>query len=233
MVAANAALRTRFPKRASELQKLIVDEVIREGQIFEWCVREGDEVATLKAATLIAHNLGDLDRVMDQWNLPPNDPLRLAVYKTGHASRTDLPQELSIAGDLNKKFMATENHRHFALRKPHCLRQHRHLLLPIGPFFDNWGRTVATEPTFSECDHAEIIEALIDGWTRLKGPVGYARAIAGIEQSISGGLSHMCALLPKQLARELRQGELRKLISISQRRFEESWNAMALKALHS
>ena len=48
-----------------------------------------------------------------------------------------------MAGALNKDVMATENHRFLALRKPRALRASRELLLPIGPFFESWGRTVA------------------------------------------------------------------------------------------
>src|SRR6185436_12482194 len=81
------------------------------------------------------------------------DPLRLehhGLATTPFDSDRNLRQKgrLWVAGELYKSTidgssMALENHRHFALRKPKCLRKSPALLIPTGPFFDDWGRRVA------------------------------------------------------------------------------------------
>ena len=76
-----------------------------------------------KSATVIAHNLGDLDRVLEAWNVPDEDPLKVEVYKAGHERPERFGGTLLEAGNLNKAIMADENHRNFALRKPKCLRR--------------------------------------------------------------------------------------------------------------
>lgn len=125
--------------------------------------------------------------------------------------------------------MALENHRNFALRKPKCLRLHASLLLPLGPFFDDWGRSIAQNPQLSEFELGEITEALFDGWVYLENTVGYARALAGMEAGIKGGLSQLCKLVPSKMAKQLSAGKLRTLTSISQQRFENQWNQFGLK----
>ena len=109
--------------------------------------------AALQASAAIAHNFGDLDRVMDMWNLAPFDPLKLRFYKLGvkpfdadgklrHQGR------LWVAGELYKSpimgsSMAAENHRHFALRKPKCLRRSE-----LGVPSASWRSRAAREEKF-------------------------------------------------------------------------------------
>lgn len=227
-VAAGAygALRKRAPDQAAELAAAILREVQREAEIFSEFKTARDGIGMLKAATLIAHNLGDLDRVIDLWNLPEDDALREAVYKSGHPSVS--AKTLLEAGNLNKAFMAVENHRHFALRKPWCLRRNAEFLLPIGPFFDGWGARLARHPELRPEEIGEVAEALVEGWERLKGPVGYARALAGILENFPGGPNELSRHVPARIARTLKSGELRSLCSVSRVRFEEQWKHRAL-----
>lgn len=125
--------------------------------------------------------------------------------------------------------MAVENHRNFALRKPKSLRLHPSLLLPLGPFFDDWGKAIAQSPLLNEFELGEITEALFDGWVYLETAVGYARALAGLEMGIPGGLSQLCRLVPSKMAKQLSSGKLRTLTSIPQKRFESQWNQFGLK----
>ena len=126
--------------------------------------------------------------------------------------------------------MAEENHRHFALRKPRALRKSRDLIVPIGPFFDAWGRRVGKHINLSFEDIAEIVECLIEGWHKLDGKAyGYARALSGIESVFPGGLNQLSNYLPARAAREMRSGPLRALIAVSQDRFEKQWNHKALQ----
>jgi hypothetical protein len=252
-VAAGAygATRRRAPERAAEIAGMILREVRRHAEIYSDFSSARDGVGMLKTATLIAHNLGDLDRVLEMWNLPAEDPLVEAVFKMGHgsasgsgsASRSDPGRVLAQAGALNKSFMAHENHRHFALRAVKALRRSADLLLPIGPFFDAWGRTVARHPALSPAEVASVVSELVLGWERLgkaaaekalkaqqggpeapPAPVGYARALAGILDAFPGGMAALSKLIPARVERDLKSGPLRVLISVPQARFEENLN---------
>jgi len=224
--AAYGVLRRRAPEQAAVMAGAILEEVQKHARIFERLTRLPKNTANglmlLKASTLIAHNLGDLARVFEQWNIPADDPL------VGEPGRSPF---LVAAGALNKSMMAVENHRHFALRKPRALRRSPDLLVGIGPFFDDWGRLVARHPALSKEDVAEVVEALHDGWARLAGTAGYVRAIAGILESFPGGLEALCRYLPAKLARTLRAGEFRQLSSVSRERFEDKWSQTAYRTL--
>jgi hypothetical protein len=228
-VAAYAALRKKDPVRSQEMCDRIINEVKREAALFTELKNAGDGIGLLKASTLIAHNLGDLDRVIEMWELSENDSLRKAVFKAGHKNPTVGGKALIEAGALNKAYMAVENHRHFALRASRCLRRSADLLLPIGPFFDDWGATVAKHPALSPEDIGDVVEKLIDGWERLKAPVGYARAIAGIEREFAGGYTRLSLYVPARLSKTLRAGSLKTLCIVPRARFENQWIQWALK----
>ncbi len=216
-----------------ELLNEVDEEVRRHSEIFGSIWRADEGLSCLRASALIAHNFGDLDRVMDMWELPPDDPLRLRYY--GLTSRPfDAEGKLRYqgrlwtAGQLYKapiggSAMAAENHRHFALRRPKCLRENQDFLVPIGPFFDEWGRTVARG--LAEKDGApsertlEVIEALRQGWDRLAKTVGYGRALRGILEVHPG------------LSLEGLSKSARTLMSIPQERFEAHWAEEALREL--
>lgn len=221
--AAYGALRRRDASLAADIASRIVIEVQREADVIEALYHEDRPIELLKAVTLVSHNLGDLDRVIDAWRLPEDDPLRRAVYKLGHGEGASHNAWLLFAGELNRRFTANENHRHFALRKPRSLRRHRELLLGVGPFFDSWGERVAMHPALSDGDHKEIIEALVDGWEKLPKTVGYARALSGFLEKYPGGMSAVCSLTSSKTERVLKSGALRVLCSVPRRRFEEQW----------
>src|SRR6185312_2414745 len=122
----------------------------------------GDELDLLRAATTVAHNLGDLSRVVEAWPaLEGLAELRAIYMRLGHAPSARFGDRFARAGALNKAEMADENHRFLALRKARGLRRSRDLLLPIGPFFDAWGATVATHPALDARDRAEVVAALL------------------------------------------------------------------------
>jgi hypothetical protein len=223
---------TAEQKRA-ELREQIADEVNRQSEIFGSLWKNNDGLGCLKASASIAHNLGDLDRVMDMWDLDVGDPLRLGFYKLGvlpFDSNRKLRYlgRLWVAGELYKSTiqcssMALENHRHFALRKPRCLRQSPEFLIPIGPFFDSWGRQVAQglkqlDGAFLE-NIQEVIAALRHGWDRLPKTLGYGRALKGIFE-----------IQPDLLSEEIKMSiRDRSIFEMSQEKFEKKWSEEALK----
>lgn len=218
-------------ERCEQLLSQISDEVDRHSEIFGSLWRAHDGLGCLKASASVAHNLGDLDRVMDMWELSVADPLRLRFYKLG-SSPFDSDRKLRylgrlwVAGELYKSevggsSMALENHRHFALRKPRCLRQSPAFLVPLGPFFDDWGKTVATG--LSRLDGTpgpeiqEVVEALIHGRSRLPKTFGYGRALHGI-RSVHPGLPFEGPGLVEEL-------------KVPRDAFEKRWNEQALQRL--
>ncbi|MBC7387420.1 MAG: hypothetical protein H7301_14810 [Cryobacterium sp.] len=198
--AAYCAMRkSKVPEAVGMAEKLftaIESEIARHSEIFGSLWRAKDGARSLKAAANIAHNFGDLDRVMDMWELPIGDPLRLRFYKL-----TALPFDgdknlryqgrLWVAGELYKSklplgslgsgSLALENHRHFALRKPRSLREKPEFVLPTAPFFDDWGFAVAKG--LSEADGQpsaellDVFDTLAEAWIRQPGTFAYGRGL--------------------------------------------------------
>jgi hypothetical protein len=222
-VGAYAACRAKLPARAAEVLRAMRAEADREAAIFAALADAGDGVAVLKACALVAHNFGDLDRVADQWELPADDALRAALYDAAKPGASLYGGLLGWAGELNKRFLSADNHRHYPLRAPKCLRRSADLLIPVGPFFDDWGRAVARHPALSREDAAEVARALIDGWVRMHEPVGYARALAGILEAFPGGRQALGKLLPGADRRALESGPLKAALDVPRERFEAQW----------
>ncbi len=216
---------------SEQFTSIIIAEINRQFAMYASFRSAGDNIAILKTATIIAHNLGDLNRVIDMWGFSEDDYLRRAIAHCFLANQGRWQKANDELQNLNRDLMAAENHRHFALRKPRALRRSAEYLLPIGPFFDNWGAKLATSKDLTYKELAEIVEALIDGWHRLDGPVGYARALAGITEHIPGGISELASLLPARIFKTMQAGRLRQLMSVSKERFEAQWQNLAMKAL--
>ncbi|MBN8609693.1 MAG: hypothetical protein J0L92_03880 [Deltaproteobacteria bacterium] len=166
-----------------------IGEVTRlHAEVFGSLWRAKDGVGALRAAATIAHDFGDLDRVIDMWDVPITDPLRLQ-YRGLTLSPFDPERRLRYegrlwaAGELYKSMidgssMALENHRHFALRKPRGLRSHPALRVPLGPFFDAWGDEVAARLEGEAL--LEVIDALVQGTERMPKTQSYTRALHAI-----------------------------------------------------
>ncbi len=222
-VGAYGAARARNAPLAGRVLEAMRREAERERKIFSSFAESGDGVAILTASALIAHNFGDLDRVADQWELPPSDPLKKEFYDAAKPGSPLFGGLLGWAGELNKRFLSADNHRHYPLRAARGLRRSADLLIPVGPFFDDWGRKVARHPALKAEDVAEAARALIDGWIRLHGPVGYARALAGILEDFPGGRNALGRLLPGADRRMLENGALKAALDLPRERFEAQW----------
>lgn len=209
--AAYGASRRRFPEKAKEVLSLIDWEIDNEEACFLEFLKDKDVFSILKASVLIAHNLGDLQRVLEMWGMPH-------LFSERFSSRA-----FQMAGNINRDLMAVENHRHFPLREPRALRKSADFLLPLGPFLDDWGRKLARHSDLSLEDLGTIAEALIQGWARLSGPVGYARALSGLESQTPGGIRELLKPLPSRVAKLWTGGALRQLCDVSEPRFEAQW----------
>lgn len=218
-----AAKAAKRPELAGRVLEAMLREAERERAAFAALAESGDALSTLKACALIAHNFGDLDRVADQWELPAVDDLRAALYDAAKPGATLFGGLLGWAGTLNQRFLSADNHRHYPLRAPRGLRKTADLLIPVGPFFDDWGRAVARHPALTREEVAEVVRALLDGWVRLHQPVGYGRALAGILEVFPGGRQALGKLLPGADRRMLESGPLKAVLDVDQRRFEAQW----------
>ncbi len=227
---AYGATRKRDPRRAKDILQKIICEIEREGRILSELADAQDGKGVLCASMLIAHNLGDLNRVIEMWGIVDEDPLFIAAART--SDKNYLSNVFHISAELNRLYMANENHRHFTLRAPKALRKSPKLLLPLGPYFDDWGRTLVRSEELTDVELGIVAEALIDGWVKMPETFGYARAIAGIEDAL-GGPRELGKLLPSRLAKQMQTGKMRTIISQPQAKFEGQWNNIALKWLRA
>ncbi len=105
----------------------------------------GRELDALRVIPTVAHNLGDLSRIVEEWAVkgPRALSLQKRYARLGHEDGSNPDPRFTLAGRVNKAVTAAENHRFLALRAARPLRAARALLLPLGPFFDAWGAVVA------------------------------------------------------------------------------------------
>jgi len=219
-VGAYAACLEALPAYSTVVLAAMQNEAVREDRAYAAIT---SPIEKLKASALIAHNFGDLDRVVDQWELKTNDALRASLYDAAKPGSPLFGGRLGPAGLIHQKHMGADNHRHYPLRAAKGLRKSADLLLPVGPFFDDWGRRVGRHPALTPEDIAEAVRALTDGWTRMHEPAGYARALAGILEVYPGGRRALCKLLPAKDARMLESGSLKAALDVPQERFEAQW----------
>jgi hypothetical protein len=180
----------------------------------------------VRACTVLAHNAGDLSRVVEQWPRHPSvEAARARFMKLGHERGERFGGAFLRAGMLNKALTAIENHRFLALRAARGLRRARALLLPIGPFFDDWGEAVARSPFLEQPDRAEIVEALLQTHLRGEDQHGCLRALAGIHQHLGGGLDRLAPDLPARMRKLVTAGAVREAIKTPKAVFEARYVA--------
>jgi hypothetical protein len=113
------------------------------------------------------------------------------------------------------------------------MRRAPELLLPIAPFFDTWGETLATTALLSTRERAEIVEALVQGCEKLGPQHAYYRALAGFARRFPRGLEAP-ELLEHQSAstrKLLRAPALRQRIALPRASFESSYAKRARELL--
>jgi hypothetical protein len=197
-------------------------ELDREEQLFVAAIAQGAPArTTLALAAALAHNLGDLSRVVDAWpKALAGHEYRARYSRLGHVDAEQRRPAFVLAGALNKDIMALENHRFLALRKPRALRRSRELLLPVGPWFDDWGEVVGRSALLDDRDRAEVVTALIELHLSSPRQQGCLRALAGIHRVTRGGLGSFAAQLPARLRKEALRGQIRDVLDVSPEHFE-------------
>jgi hypothetical protein len=194
-------------------------ELDREEAIVRRALDESAERA-LRVATTVAHNLGDLSRVVAEW--PRHDALaslRERWVRLAHPDGTARRAPFVSAGALNKALVAHENHRFLPLRKPRALRSSRELLLPIGPWLDGWGETIAKSSALEDADRAEVLAALLELHARDPAQEGCLRAIAGLHRGSRGGIGIYVPDLPARMRKDALRGRVRDALDVTAQHF--------------
>lgn len=198
-------------------------EVEREASMYRVVkAAKGRELDLLRVATLITHNLGDLSRIVDQWKTKSEHAdLHARYVRLTHENGARHGGLFIEVGNVNKEFMADENHRFLPLRKPKPLRKHKDFVIPFGPLFDAWGALLATSPALLPRDRGEVVEALLSGHEQQPTCQAYLRALTGFHHAHRGGLDRLVAdELPAKAKRAISAGPIRSAISLSTEAFE-------------
>lgn len=188
---------------AERVKEVILKEVKKEEKLLQELFKNKEYINFIKATPLIAHNFGDLDRVMVVWDMHEKNEFCKSIYKLGHIISAKYDPILVYGGKVNKIFTAAENHRHMSLRKSKALRTSNDFLVPVTPFTDEWANTVATSTKLTMEQKAEIISVLVDGIEREKEAIGYTRACR-ILIDLNDGLESFAQYLPFDLISKLK-----------------------------
>lgn len=213
--------------RCDELESAIDAELAREARAFETLVaRRGGELDLLRAAAILTHNAGDVMQSLGSKHAACVPPERRARF-------TDLARErferyggaFGRAATLYRELLAQEGHRNYPLREVKALRKHPDLLLPIAPFLDAWGESLARWPGFSHAERASVVAGLVDGCRRVEGQEAYYRALVGFERAYPNGLEarELVEHWGSSVKHELKSTPMRKKLAIARVSFEGSY----------
>jgi hypothetical protein len=216
-----ALMKNKRAELAQEVAEVILAEIKKEESLLLELRELRDHINFLRSTALMAHNFGDLDRVIDQWQMPEDDPFRLRIYKLGHRPNPNYSPVLAFAGQVNKKFLSVENHRHMSMRQPRCLRRSHQFLIPVGPFMDQWGEILASSELLSLEEKGEIICALFEGFQRQDLAFGYARALAGMLSVLPEGLDSLAAQIPFDVVAAIKKSKFQQLAQLPKPEFEQ------------
>ncbi len=206
---------------AGEVSDVIVSEIVKEQNLMLALREDRDHINYLRAAPLIAHNLGDLDRVIVQWDML-EDEFCKSIYKLGHIPNDRYNPILVYTGKVNKEFSSKENHRHMSMRQPKALRKSSHFLIPVGPFMDDWGTSLGSSSLLSPQEKAEIIVALFDGYKRQDQAFGYCRAYGAMIKSCEQ-IAEVESWIPFDVTSEINKSDFKKMSEISRSDFEQKY----------
>jgi len=201
-------------------------ELAREARLVTLARKKSDDRTLLSLVTTVAHNLGDLSRVVDTWQpVHAASELGLRYQRLGHEGGARFDGSFVFAGEVNKLFMAKENHRFLPLRVPRALRRERAFLLPFGPYFYDWGRTIGSTNLLDDAERAEILLALLRVHERRDDEHGCLRAIAGINSAFEGGVAKLARLLPPEQSVALKRPAVRVALHMAEKDFLKEFHA--------
>ena len=209
--------------RATDVADVILAEIKKEIDIVEQLRADRDHINFIRTAPLVAHNFGDLDRVMVQWDMHESDDFCKSIYKLGHIPNDSYNPVLVYTGKVNKEFTSKENHRHMSLRQPKCLRKSKDFLIPVGPFMDNWGEMIGSSDKLDLLEKAEIVTALYEGYKRQDEAFGYIRAFGSIMNNLDNGLRELEQFLAFDFISTVKDSEFNALSKVPREEFEQDY----------
>lgn len=220
--ALGAAVLAKDAQVADEALHWIRRELEREARAFTSAAATAkspaDWLAVIRLAWILTHNVGDVDQGLSYW---PADERLDAARRELAALAHEQPTRFAGAYFRAKavyQLVAAEGHRNYPLRTVKALRRDASLLLPLGPCLEAWGRTIAASPLLTDNERAEVLEALLAGVIKVKGQVGYQRAVVGLA-SCKGGLAGLAKRLPAAAVRGLDDLTMRKQLTITEEAF--------------
>jgi hypothetical protein len=219
----NALIKNKRAELAQDIADVILAEIEKEEKLLIELREKRDHINFLRSTALMAHNFGDLDRVMDQWSMNPEDPFYQRIYKLGHQLNVNYSQIFVYSGQVNKAFLAQENHRHMSMRQPRGLRKSHQFLIPVGPFMDEWGRTLAESKILTNEEKVEIIAAFYEGFTRQDLALGYTRAFHGMIKALPDGLEALGRELPFDFYQTLKKSKFASFAEVERGEFEDAF----------
>jgi hypothetical protein len=179
------------------------------------------ELDLLRLAISLTHNAGDLDQGISFWSgRDIYAPHRARFHRLAHENTEGYGRAFHIAAHLYKRILSSEGHRHYPLREVRALRSSPEFLLPLGPFFDDWGALLGSHPKLSVDDRAEALAALLSGCRKIANQLGYFRAVAGMTGALGGKLDKVVKRMPASLRNELKESEVRKHMAVRKISFE-------------
>lgn len=234
MGALQAFLKNEDAEYVAKARAAIDEELRREAIEFVTAIEtKGLELDALRIVASITHNVGDIDQGLTYWSKHEMyDSVRADYGRLAHENTRPFGGVFAQAAKVYKRVMSAEGHRHYPLRSIRGLRQSPDLLLPLGPFFDEWGAIVATHPVVNDETRAETLGAIVTGSRKIAGQKGYFRAIRGMQDAL--GQSKIQALLvklPNSVRKDYEDAELRKAVAVSRESFESSMKKALLAAL--
>lgn len=190
------------------------------------------ELHLLRLSSSLTHNVGDLDQGISFWSQREiYQPYRARFHRLAHENTTPYGGTFHLAARLYKNIQSSEGHRHYPLREVRALRSAPDFLLPLGPFFDDWGFLIGSHPKLSPDDRAQALAALLSGCKKIPGQSGYYRAIAGLARALDGKLDDFARRMPASLRQELKNAEVRRHIALKQISFESGMRKRTLAVL--
>ncbi len=219
---------------AEKFEQAIDAELAREARAFDIvAARAGAELDLLRLAAILTHNQGDVVQSLGTTEAR-------CVPDTIRARFTGLARErferyggtFGRAARLYNELLASEGHRHYPLRDIKILRSSPALLLPIGPFLDDFGAVLARHPDWSAERRAEVVAGILEGCRRVAGQEGYYRILCGFDAAHPGGIAALEPRFATAARREWKSDTTRKKLAIRRASFESSYVKRARQVLH-